>query len=190
MTNPWDRPPLTRQGDMTESLTYEGVGRVTSQWETYEGELSHLYAIFSNRYFKPEAYDEYFAVGRTARARVQALEDESERFFTKHPDQKLEGDFQSIIAAAAGYAERRHEIAHGIVRPIHFYNAVLQRPFDPREPFAFCLSPSHHHRNWFDSNGNPKYLYTSVEMNHIAIKMYEQLVDLIRLKHALNALNP
>ena len=48
MANPWDAPPLPNHGDDDMECTFAGVGRVLSQWESVEIELSVLFALFTN----------------------------------------------------------------------------------------------------------------------------------------------
>lgn len=48
MNNPWDQLPFPTQGDRLERKTFEGVGRVTSQWEAVEFELSRIYSMYKN----------------------------------------------------------------------------------------------------------------------------------------------
>jgi hypothetical protein len=81
MSNPWDRPPIPPRGDYSEDITYRSVGRFISSWESIEVELSHLYAIFVGKYFKPEAYDEYHDQSKTLKQRLRTLEEAARLYF-------------------------------------------------------------------------------------------------------------
>ena len=47
MSNPWDPPPQPLQGDKDDAVLLEWVGRVISEWEHIERQLSLLYAIIA-----------------------------------------------------------------------------------------------------------------------------------------------
>lgn len=168
MPNPWDRPPLPKHGDADQDITYAAVGRVLTNWEYIEGELSHIFALFKHRLWTAEAYDEYYDKGKTTRARLKTVELVAADFFMRAPNQEVEGNFNQLIKAAVGFADRRHEVAHGIVRAVewfgHFLPDIKHRD-DGR--FSFCLVPPHYQRSWFNSAGMPEYVYTSAELNII-----------------------
>jgi hypothetical protein len=75
------------------------------------------------------------------RARLAKLERAGTQYFTKRPHQDLEADLAWIVQNAAGWSQRRNDVAHGVVRLLHM---VL----DPREtlltaPTEWCLVPPH-----------------------------------------------
>src|ERR1700693_5481622 len=56
--------------------------------------------------------------------------------------------FVTSWGAIEKFADRRHEVAHGIVRPIQWYQSAIAAE---SVPFQFCLVPPHYNRNWFDT---------------------------------------
>jgi hypothetical protein len=168
MTDPWDRPPFPTCGDDAEDSTYVGVGRVLSQWENVELGLSHIYAMFINKPFSIGIYDQYYDDAKTFRQRLATVTRRGERFFQRHPDQSVEGDFSHLMKKVGGFSERRHEVAHGFVRPIQWYSVALPNMTIPDDaPFQFCVVPPHYQGNWFDTNSMPKYVYTSKELTEL-----------------------
>lgn len=184
MPNPWDRPPIPPRGDYHEDITYTSVGRFITQWENIEIELSHLYAIFVGKYFKPEAYDEYYDRSKTLNQRLRTLEEVAQNYFIKHPDQVNEYDFAALVEKVKGFSERRHEIAHGIVRPYHHYAFMTEwsDPYD-KDTTRTCLVPPHYQRDWIDDLQLPVYVYTSVQINSLTEKLIELLKELNLFKH-------
>ncbi len=165
MTNPWDSPPFPTCGDNKEDSTYAGVGRVLSQWEYVELGLSHLYAIFVGKSFSISVYDQYYGPTKTFKQRIASVERRAERYFQKFPDQEVEGNFCGLIKKIKGFSDRRHEVAHGFVRPIQWYQIALPHLALPADaPFQFCLVPPHYQANRFDENHMPRYVYTSKEL--------------------------
>jgi hypothetical protein len=168
--NPWHRPPPATEADESEDVTYAAVGRALTHWEQIESELSHLFAIFIDKFSETEAYDLYYKNGRSTMERIATLENAAERYFQKHPSQEIESEFSGISRAATGFASRRHEIAHGIVRPIQWYWPFVKKFMNlpPDSPYRFCLVPPHYQRGWFE-NAAPEYIYTSREVNLIGM---------------------
>jgi hypothetical protein len=179
MTNPWDRPPLPTKGDEKEDVTYAAVGRALSHWENIEVELSHLFALYINKMWTNEGYDRYYQDGKTTRGRLDALRIAAENYFVGRPNQEAEGSFSRLMEAATGFADRRHEVAHGIVRPINWYWPIL-RPnhFAPDAAFQFCLVPPHYQRGWI-TDGAPNYIYTSDELDTLTLRLFSFLHDLM-----------
>jgi hypothetical protein len=187
--NPWDRPPLPSDGDESEDSTYAGVGRTLSQWESLESELSHIYAVFIGKLFKDEAYDQYYDEAKTSKQRIKSIDDAAAKFFQKQPDQATEGEFTRLIEATAGYADRRHEVAHGIVRPMQWYQSSLPDFAPPSyTPLVYCLVPPHYQRTWFQTNGMPRYVYTSKELAVLADKFSVFLLEAIKFRLSIHPL--
>jgi hypothetical protein len=139
MTNPWDRQPFPSKGDDNQDILYAAVGRVISQWENVELGLSHLYAIFIGQPFTVGIYAQYYEPSKTFMTRLAAVERQSERFFQKAPNQAIEGEFSDLVKRVNGFSERRHEVAHGFVRPIQWYHVVLPSLSAPDGPFQYCV---------------------------------------------------
>src|SRR5437868_3763424 len=119
MSNAWDVPPFPSHGDAQDDTTYAAVGRFMSAWEELEVTLSHLHAALVKRPFDAEALWGY-GDGRIFADRLKILEAAADGFARAKPDQALEGDFCSLLRSVRGFADRRNDIAHGIVRPIHW----------------------------------------------------------------------
>lgn len=183
MTNPWDRPPLPKEGDADQDTTYAAVGRVLSAWEAIEGELSNIFAIFIGKMWTAEAYDDYRAKGKTTHRRLETIEKAAKVYFVKMPNQQAEGAFCRLVKYAKGFADRRHEVAHGIVRPLQWYGSLLPNvkpPIDGRP--RYCLVPPHYQRDWF-ANGVPEYIYTSNELNEIEDRLLDLFDDVMDYRH-------
>ena len=73
MPDPWDRPVFPTKGDEDENVTCAGVGRVLTQWENIEIELSHMFAICVGKYHQEEAYDQYYGRNKTTQARIKTV---------------------------------------------------------------------------------------------------------------------
>jgi len=183
MSNPWDRPPIPPFGDRFEEMTYTAVGRFITQWENIEIELSHLYAIFIGKYFKPEAYDQYYDKSKTLNMRLKTLEDAAKNYFIKHPNQVNESDFSDLAIRVKGFSERRHEIAHGVVRPYHRYAFMTEwsDPYD-KDTSRTCLVPPHYQRDWIGDMQLPVYVYASPEIDALSQKLIVLLREIIFFK--------
>lgn len=185
MSNPWDRPPLPRRGDDSPETTYAAVGAVLSQWEAVESEVSHIYALCIGKMWEPEAYDLYYASGRTTRNRIKTAREAGELYFMRNPSQEAEGAFNQVMRKVEGFSERRHEAAHGIVRPAHWYRPLLAGTMDLPGSFVFCLVPPHYQRSWLEPTSRvmPQFVYSSIELHAIAGAIYQLLTEVIEFRH-------
>ena len=183
MPNPWDRPPFPAHGDPEQDYTYAGVGRVISRWEEIESELSHIYAIFIGQFQTEEGYDLYYVSGKTAAGRIATTKQAAESYFIRHPNQGNEAAVCDLLARISEFAQRRHEVAHGVVRPMQWYGLALPQFKPPIDaPFQFCVVPPHYQRDWFDTNRMPKYIYTSNELLAIEGRLFDLLRETITVK--------
>jgi hypothetical protein len=182
MSNPWDIPPLPTQGDREEDITYAGVGRVLTRWEGVELYLGQLYSFCVGRPNKLPAIRSY-GEGSTFQGRITRLQDAAAGFFCGHPDQSLEADFDRIIAYVRNYAERRHEVAHGTVRPFHweFPDPTVPEPDTPQ----FCLVPPYYKGNKFAPDNAPSYAYTRKELEALEVALVGLLSPLSEMMHRL-----
>jgi hypothetical protein len=185
MTNPWDRPPFPSKGDDNQDILYAAVGRVISQWENVELGLSHLYAIFIGQPFSVGIYAQYYEPSKTFMTRLAAVERQSERFFQKAPNQEIEGDFCDLVKRVSGFSERRHEVAHGFVRPIQWYRVALPSLSAPDGPFQYCVVPPHYQANWFGKSNMPHYVYTSTELAQLELLMFRFGQDITSFRYRL-----
>jgi hypothetical protein len=183
MANPCDRPLVPPRGDDHEDITYAAVGRLISSWEGIEVELSHLYAIFTGQYLKREAYDRYYDNSKNFAGRMRTLEESAQQFFIGASHQNNETDLSELVKKIRGFSVRRHEVAHGIVRPYYHY-APLTGWSDPLDTdrTRTCVAPPHYQRNWFSEHQIPLYVYASPEINSITEKLDHILVELVDFK--------
>ena len=160
MTNSWDRPP------------------------PLEVELSHHFALYVDKMWTDEGYDLYYKGGWGTSRRVRELKNKAKKYFTGHPDQDAaESSCSQLMKAAMGFADRRHEVAHGIVRPIILFWSMLQPNQLPPDEASktFCLVPPHYQRGWI-KEGAPDYIYTSGELDVLTLKLFDFLLQLITFR--------
>lgn len=164
ITNPWDIPPLPTRGDLDDDWTFAGVGRVMSRWEAIEFRLARLYSVFIGKPNHGDAIREYGA-GRIFRDRMDALKRAAETFFTRVHSQLLEGEFHELSCQVDRFADRRNEIAHGIVMQIQEIS-VFQDNLDAevRGRMQYALIPPYYLGRKHEECGAPKYAYTSAHL--------------------------
>jgi hypothetical protein len=184
MSNPWDIPPFPVRGDADQNDTYAGVGRVLSQWEAIEVELSHVYSLLVYRHEDLEALREY---GRPTifRDRLDSLQRAAERYFQSNPHQETESEFSDIAKIARNFSARKNDVAHSIVRPYRWTFPPSAETVDPFEPMQFCATPPHYSGKKFMPENLPIYVYTSVEMNALSVALFEFSHQIIELKWKL-----
>ena len=170
MSNPWDQPPFPTSGDPDDAITYEGVGRVVSHWESLEFELARLYTLFrgdpdGELLLDPKGYGS----GRIFQERLKILNGAAEKFFLSNPAQNFEGGFSRIVNAVLGFADRRNDVAHGTVMPLENNSWVMHRFGKPKggPPRQFLLVPPLHVVRKHE-DGVPKYAYSSAELKTLA----------------------
>jgi hypothetical protein len=188
MANPWDRPPLPARGDLNPNETYAGVGRVLSQWEAVEIQLGYLYTIAAG---KPGEWETLLEYGRGSAfvGRFRILEDKVAELFRKRPDQDVEAQFGAFRDEAKGWASRRHDVAHGIVRShewAHWW--LLGEPAPPSE--GFFLLPSHYKGSAYGPTALPFYTYTSASMHVLESALYVFVMEAIRMAGTMGRLAP
>jgi hypothetical protein len=113
MSNPWDPLPFPVVGDPEDRIVFEALGRTLNRWEFTEFALSILYSLFVGdyRFGKMQEYGK----PNIFKDRLGGLERVAAEWFTRRPDQQAEGEFDRIVNGARGFADRRNEIAHGLV---------------------------------------------------------------------------
>lgn len=171
MIYPWDRPPLPKRGDENEDVTFSHVGRITTRWEAVEFELSRLYTWFGGALDDANLMEEYGS-GRIFRDRAEILERKATEYFIRTPSQFRESRFQLLLTEAKGYANRRNDIAHGMVFQIDqltFFRERLKPKLLKRNHFA--LIPPLYAIRFHEQTGFPSFAYTSVEMNRLAARL-------------------
>jgi hypothetical protein len=113
-----------------------------------------------------------YGKGRIFPERIDNLAKVAERHFRISPCQKREGRLDALLEEARRYADRRNEIAHGIVfriDEIMFFRQRLKPQRLHREHWALIapLYASKAHRE----SGMPAYAYTSESINRIALRL-------------------
>jgi hypothetical protein len=172
-----DRPPLPWEGDVNPDLTYAGVGRVTSAWEKVELQLRFLHSALLGKYQDFDALTDY-GTKSAFRGRFEHMQEAGRRFFCRFPDQMFEADFDAFCAKISAFADRRHDVAHGIFRDQEW--ASWRIPGKP-DPFSqgtrYFLLPSHYKAKNFGENLSPAYAYTSPTLQTLASRLEQLSVE-------------
>jgi hypothetical protein len=184
MPNPWDIPPFPDHGDPVDDHTYAGVGRVLSQWEVIEIEISGIYAAFTGRYHSVAVRHEYGA-GLIFTLRADLTKKAAQKFFIKKPNQNLEACFDLLMNEVENFSDRRNEVAHGIVRPLQFIRLLN---VGDRLGLQFFLIPPIYTKRKFDISNIPKYIYTSKELLNFESALVVLASRLTRFRTSLNLL--
>jgi hypothetical protein len=180
MANPWDRPsiPISFNGDADVDILFACVGRVITYWESIEFELGLLHTYLGGIPEDQSLMREY-GEGRIFRERAQALAKKAEEYAIRHCCQHREGDFDRIMDLCLKFADRRNDIAHGIlfrVDQIMFFRMRISPKHRNREHFAI-IPPLYAHR--WHSTGFPDFAYTSDEISLLVVHL-EGLLETIR----------
>ena len=175
MGNPWDRPPFPKDGNVSQRVLFESIGRALMAWEEVEGSLAHLYSAISTGSQFDEPSNKAYGNPDNFRERLGALRQNACRYFVKNCDQHREGQFAKIAELAEGFSGRRNDIAHGRARPIQW---ILGKPRSllGDAPFRWCIIPPHFRGNKFTPGNVPHYVLTSREINVFAGKFWDVAV--------------
>jgi len=169
MANPWDPFPFPTHGDSDDRITYEGVGRVLSQWEAIEFRLAQIYSVFVGDP-NGDALKRYGA-GRIFRDRFTALQTASEPYFIKRPNQELEAQLKCLGNAATGFADRRNDVAHGMVYPVNELTSFTDRfGSSPNTPQHALIPPLYLARK-HGADGLPTYAYCYAELRSLEARL-------------------
>jgi hypothetical protein len=182
MSAPWDVPPLPKYGDDNPDSTYKMVGKALSEWEQLEYQLAHLFSVLTYRPSVISALREY-GEGTIFPSRLQSLRSAAEAFFTKKCDQAAEAEFDRISLFAERLADRRNEIAHGIVRPLQWVQQMMldyQHIQDMERQYA--LVPPLYTRKKLDEKHRPKYAYTATDIMSFMLAFHDLSKDALLLK--------
>src|SRR4051812_37914828 len=117
MENSWDPLPLPRDADLDDKATFEGIGRIVHRWEFIEFNLARIHSVFVGDPDGSAALREY-GNGRNISERGAIIRASFERWAALSPNQKREGQFNKFMREVVGFADRRNEIAHGIVHQV------------------------------------------------------------------------
>jgi hypothetical protein len=154
--SPSEVPPMPPQGDPSPWETYKMVGRSLTEWEQVEYTLSRLYSILVDKPDDRDAMREY-GTPTIFRERSVQLESKANTFFVPHPNQDLEGRLQCLLRRIRGYADRRNEVAHGVVSEILYSDNSLPS-------YGYALIPAPYQNKKLDDTHLPMYAYTSKEL--------------------------
>jgi hypothetical protein len=173
MVNPWDPVYFPLQGDVEEKETLAGVGAVLTNWEGIELQLASIYSIFSVGKIHGRPFQQY---GRPHifRERLSKLRNLAERYFVDAPNQNTEGEFHRITVCAEGFADRRNEVAHGIVMNganVHVLREKLA--LAPPNVKQYVLVPAQYSLRHHDKLRIPVFGYNSFQLWHLAHRMLE-----------------
>jgi hypothetical protein len=166
---PWDISPISGLGDEHPDHTHAAKSRAVSQWEVVEVTLSGLYAVLAGlpRY-SPAARQKY-SVSLNFKDRLAELERVAFAFFIRHPDQETEGEFAWLCRLARNLSVRRNELTHSWVRPVEF-SRIHQKTDTGGDKwttqYRFFLVPPTYTSRKFDPNNQPKFIYTSIEIQN------------------------
>jgi hypothetical protein len=125
---PWDIRPKHTTGDGTADDVFRAVGMALTRWEFVEVALADIFTIFIGApEISPPSEPAVRAYGSIPgfKSRVDMVDAAGEAFFhidTRERDKKIiEGhakqraEFVELLKAIRGFADRRNDIAHGIV---------------------------------------------------------------------------
>jgi hypothetical protein len=125
-----------------------------------------------------------YGAGRIFPERIETLAEAADTHFRIRPCQKREGRLDGLLEEARQYADRRNEIAHGMVfriDEITYFRQRLKPRLLHREHWALIapLYASKAHRE----SGMYAYAYTSESINRLALRLMN-LQGRIRALHS------
>jgi hypothetical protein len=153
MADPWTIPPKPLFGDATVCKVAMAKTRALNSWEAVED----AFAALNARFGAAPNYGE----GSTFTRRLANLEESSCPYFVKHCRQSIEGELRQLIGHARKMADRRNDIAHGMVAPYSGFPA--ESIGDITMPTRFALSPSK-----YDIK-RQRFVYSADQINAFAI---------------------
>ncbi|MFN0191597.1 MAG: hypothetical protein ACKVP5_06420 [Aestuariivirga sp.] len=179
MSNPWELNSSLIIADEDPRDTYAAVGHSLSEWEGVEIGLCRIFSFFvgdpdgeaMRTYGEPRIFRERF--GKLLQA--------ADQFFISHNNQELEGTLHQLEGEITGYADRRNEIAHGIVMPINAFSFASQiiPKMKPRTNY-WALMPSYYQVRKHNQDGFPEFIYGASSMVTIAdgmTKLYGKISE-------------
>jgi hypothetical protein len=181
MTNPWDPLPVPKHGDRNDGTLFEWVGRLMSQWEHLEFNLSRLYTVFAGSPDDGSTLREY-GKGSIFKEKLKSLRECANKYFIANPHQDLEAEFDCLCIIAEGYASRRNEVAHGVSFPTRLLPFFQDKN---ARPDRWAITPPYFLSRSYDQAGYAKYAYTSQELNHYVLQIGMLLVRIRTFMDAL-----
>lgn len=156
-----------------------------SIWETLEFQMCIIHSVFCGdpRGNAMRLYGEK----RALPGRLDDFTKAAKSYFIRHAgNQPKEGAFDEMLEEVRRYADRRNEVAHGIVTPISnitFFRRYLRNKKQTLPEYA-VIAPYHATR-MHASDGLPRYAYTSTSMATLQKKMESLLLRLQDYERAL-----
>jgi hypothetical protein len=185
MAEPWDIPPFPEHGDDNTTDTYTMLGQAVSEWGEMEYALSHLYAQLIGKPSHIPTMRRY-GEGKVFAERAKRVLTAADKFFVAQPSQDLEGGFSDLIRRVLMFAQRRNEIAHGVVRPLQWIQPIMTE-YDSirRGPLQYAVVPPLFTDQKLDAEHRPKYIYTANELMRFVLAFSELGAEAVKLRIAI-----
>lgn len=170
----WTRPTRSSKGDPDAKQVYEAVGFALSTWEMLENNFSFLFTLFVDT----DSHAARRAYGSLANntARTDALRGAAEVFFSEWVVNKPEQEqFQRLIDHFERAAEKRHEIAHGIVMNVLDMGHFLIPPDYNSSKMAAFLDDEEYKKDTI-ARLRAQYRYTRNDINEFS-RRFGKLAD-------------
>ena len=107
--------------------------------------------------------------GSTFKGRMTLLLADKERFFIKVHDQEIEAEFETLYRKVIAFADRRHDVAHAVVRDETWADWRTPNFPDPNSMGRrYFLLPSHYKARNFNENLLPEFAYGAPTLRSIA----------------------
>src|ERR1700730_5165556 len=182
MAGLWDIPPPPQIGDASEDITFTSVGRALTRWEEFEVVFASLFSALVAAEDNNAAAIRAYGSVITFRGSAEMVKSAAEVNFSLFRNSALEKDFRAFVNELTNHASaRRNEIAHGVVRVtpiIKDYTVVSQYflypPYYASNKLQLNRIDSSDGRQmaWYE----PKYIYSSVEINQFAGRLVRSAV--------------
>ncbi|WP_394890886.1 hypothetical protein ACG873_05995 [Mesorhizobium sp. AaZ16] len=186
MANPWDPLPLPILGNHDEGVLFAALGRTLNRWEYIEVGLSILFSLFAGdpSFTKMQAYG---ASGKIFRNRLDGLKRAADGWFARSPSQEIEGEFDKLVTAAGGFADRRNEVAHGLVMDASVFLFWREKMIlaSPNRPQFLVIPPYYLVSRHNDLTGMPDYGYSSIELDALDERLIDFEIEVDSFTHRL-----
>jgi hypothetical protein len=116
------------------------------------------------------AVEEYFR--NTFQSRSEVLDAAAERYFETAPNQAKEGRFKHLVCKARELAEKRNQIAHGVL-------IIIRESAEDHRSLEFAWVPATYDRRKMDEKLLPKYCYTSTEIRAFGNDFQSLMVEVM-----------
>lgn len=184
MPNPWDIPPFPEQGDDEADWIYRAVGQAMTKWEEVEVELAELYTELIEKPAELQSirdYGEPFSFSQ----RADKLEQAARRYFATHPNQAHEAAFDDMLCQVRGWANRRNDIAHGVVQQADFQPRFRDQYMREGKQ-RYCLFPAFYMHRKHDKDYRPTYCYTCNELEDFSAHFFQARIKAQDVRHLIS----